>query len=339
MHPSTSRPASRSLTHNDYTVAIICPRGIELAPVKALLDQTHPSLPTHRSYNTYILGRMGHHNVVLVGMHDTGNPNAAMCATQLRYDFQKVKYTLLVGTGGGIPDARDDIRLGDVVVSSPGAIQFDAGKVLQGGRFQRTGVIDRAPDALLRAIEQLNQHTQHSGSNLPGIVSTVARGNYAYPGAQNDHLYRDDYQHDGGYTHRGGSCNNCDPRMIVRRQSRGSQAPQVHFGTIGSSYSIVADRRESLMLKRELQIKCVEMEASGLMAGFPCLVVRGISNYADSHKNNRWQLYAAATAAAYAKEVLMFLPPVSTRAAGYGRLTGKERSRATLGKERRLPYR
>jgi nucleoside phosphorylase len=50
------------------------------------------------------------------------------------------------------------------------------------------------------------------------------------------------------------------------------------------------------------------MEAAGLMNSFPCLVIRGICDYADSHKNDRWQRYAAATAAAYAKEFLGIVP-------------------------------
>src|ERR1700709_746877 len=55
-------------------------------------------------------------------------------------------------------------------------------------------------------------------------------------------------------------------------------------------------------------ILCFEMEAAGLMDHFPCLVVRGICDYADSHKNKQWQEYAAATAAAYAKEILSVIP-------------------------------
>jgi hypothetical protein len=50
------------------------------------------------------------------------------------------------------------------------------------------------------------------------------------------------------------------------------------------------------------------MEAAGLMDDFPCLVVRGICDYADSHKNKLWQGYAAAMAAAYAKELLSVIP-------------------------------
>jgi hypothetical protein len=60
-------------------------------------------------------------------------------------------------------------------------------------------------------------------------------------------------------------------------------------------------------LRRELDVLCFEMEAAGLMDQFPCLVIRGICDYADSHKNKRWQAYAAATAAAYAKEIVSII--------------------------------
>jgi nucleoside phosphorylase len=62
-------------------------------------------------------------------------------------------------------------------------------------------------------------------------------------------------------------------------------------------------------LANEHGIICFEMEAAGLMDHFPCLVIRGVSDYADSHKNKHWQGYAAATAAAYARELLLFIDP------------------------------
>ena len=46
------------------------------------------------------------------------------------------------------------------------------------------------------------------------------------------------------------------------------------------------------------------MKAAGLMDTFLCVVIRGICDYADSHKSKQWQEYAAAVAAAYAKELL-----------------------------------
>lgn len=61
-------------------------------------------------------------------------------------------------------------------------------------------------------------------------------------------------------------------------------------------------------------ILCIEMEAAGLMDGFPCLVIRGIGDYADSHKNKIWQPYAAAAAATYATELLCRIPPADVDA-------------------------
>jgi hypothetical protein len=54
---------------------------------------------------------------------------------------------------------------------------------------------------------------------------------------------------------------------------------------------------------------CVEIEAAGLMNDFPCIVIRGICDYADSGKEKTWQEYAAAVAAAYAKELLGCVQP------------------------------
>ena len=55
-------------------------------------------------------------------------------------------------------------------------------------------------------------------------------------------------------------------------------------------------------------VLCFEMEAAGLMGNFPCLVIRGVCDYADAQKSKRWQEYAAAVAAAYAKELLSVVP-------------------------------
>jgi hypothetical protein len=63
-------------------------------------------------------------------------------------------------------------------------------------------------------------------------------------------------------------------------------------------------------------ILCFEMEAASLMDQVPCLVMRGICDYSDSHKMKEWQGYAAATAAAYTKELLSVVPMVSSSNSG-----------------------
>jgi nucleoside phosphorylase len=62
-------------------------------------------------------------------------------------------------------------------------------------------------------------------------------------------------------------------------------------------------------LGAEMGVKCFEMEAAGLMNRFPCLVIRGICDYSDTHKNDEWQGYAAMVAAAYAKDLLGRIQP------------------------------
>ena len=53
------------------------------------------------------------------------------------------------------------------------------------------------------------------------------------------------------------------------------------------------------------------MEAAGVIDETRCLVIRGISDYSDSHKTGLWQNYAAATAAAFAKQFLFTIQPSS----------------------------
>ena len=83
---------------------------------------------------------------------------------------------------------------------------------------------------------------------------------------------------------------------------------RVHYGTILSGGTVVksAIYRDQLS-KLHHNALYSEMEAAGTIGSLPCLVIRGTSDYADSHKNDEWQGFAAATAAAYAREVLLRL--------------------------------
>jgi nucleoside phosphorylase len=95
---------------------------------------------------------------------------------------------------------------------------------------------------------------------------------------------------------------------LVVRSDRASSDPVIHYGVVGSSNAVIKDGMTRDDLKRKFGLICVEMEAAGLMDAFPGLVIRGICDYADSHKNKQWQPYAAAVAAAYFKELLLILP-------------------------------
>ncbi|KAK6544626.1 hypothetical protein TWF694_001315 [Orbilia ellipsospora] len=307
--------STESYTPEAYNIGIVCPMGVELVPILAILDREHPSLPSVGRRNKYTLGQIGHHNVVITVMPEIGNNAAAAVVTQLQNDFRSLRFTLLVGIGGGVPDLeKHDIRLGDVVVSKPnmefgGVVQFDRGKA-NIDSFERTGLLNKPPAVLMASLEELIARHKLKGNKMGENLSEMLRRypnlikeQYVDQGEENDTLFHHDYSHSHG-----SDCNGCQKDMIVRRIPRMSRSPKIHYGTIGSSNLVVKDAGKREKLRQELGIICVDMEAAGLVNEFPCLVIRGICDYADSHKAKRWQPYAAATAAAFTKELLSVVP-------------------------------
>jgi nucleoside phosphorylase len=126
---------------------------------------------------------------------------------------------------------------------------------------------------------------------------------FTYQGKQNDQLFEAEYDHRGNDS----TCENCDMSRLVHRATRSRDVPIVYYGLIASGNQVMRHGRTRDRLGGELNVLCFEMEAAGLMDNFPCLVIRGICDYADSHKNKQWQGYAAATAAGYAKELLSII--------------------------------
>ena len=133
---------------------------------------------------------------------------------------------------------------------------------------------------------------------------------YTYPGVDNDTLFQAGYKHEG----RSAVCVECLQSKSVARPRRQSIHPQIHYGTIASGNQVVKDSITRDYWGVTEGVLCFEMEAAGLMDSFSCLVIRGICDYADSHKNVRWQPYAAATAAAYAKDLLLEIAPTAVPA-------------------------
>lgn len=63
-------------------------------------------------------------------------------------------------------------------------------------------------------------------------------------------------------------------------------------------------------IRDEFGALCAGMMAAGLMNDFDYLGTRGVCDYADLHKTDAWQPYAAMTTAAYAKEFLEYISPI-----------------------------
>jgi nucleoside phosphorylase len=132
----------------------------------------------------------------------------------------------------------------------------------------------------------------------------MGKKGYTHPGRSTDKLFQADYRHVSGR-----SCAKCDPTKQSHRypENRPDDNPVIHYGVIATGSAVVKQAPTREEIRQKHRAICLEMEAAGLMNSFPCVVIRGISDYADSHKNDQWQPYAAAVAAACAKELLEYV--------------------------------
>ncbi|KAL2154664.1 hypothetical protein VTH82DRAFT_3340 [Thermothelomyces myriococcoides] len=177
--------------------------------------------------------------------------------------------------------------------------------------FKISSHLNKVDFGLLFAIQTLKIDHQLQQTRAMDRYMNAAMGrcnNPTYfnrPPAESDRLFQSDYPHPAGEP----NCENCSSDRIVGRRERAragatADAPMIWYGTIGTADHVLRFARQRDRLGREEGILCIDMEAGGVIETLPALVVRGVCDYADSHKNKEWQPYAALAAAAYAKELL-----------------------------------
>ncbi|KKP00157.1 hypothetical protein THAR02_07741 [Trichoderma harzianum] len=328
---------SKSLSHKDYSVGWICALPKERAAAHAMLDIEHEPLsqPNH-DHNTYTLGSIGKHNIVIACLPsgEIGNNAAANIVTQMINTFPSIKFGLMVGIGGGIPTR---VRLGDIVVSRPsgsfpGVVQWDLGKSEKLG-FKRTGALDRPPKALLTALAKLEAFHDMHDSQIPKYLKDMANkypklvGKYTWSPRLKDPMLEPDISEANASLLGSVFVMIFQILLALYRLLSGLQEPVekimpsmsdeksiygeprdigIHYGLIASGNQVVKDRiiRDRINQSLGGEVLCIEMEAAGLMNNFPCIIIRGICDYADEKKNKDWQEYAAALAAGFTKELL-----------------------------------
>ncbi|KAF4995252.1 hypothetical protein FDECE_12859 [Fusarium decemcellulare] len=325
-HRSTDQLSASMLAPVEYTVGWVCALVSENVAAAEFLDEEHspPQRRAENDTNTYTLGRIGQHNVVIavLPLGEYGTASAAGVAINMLRSYPSIKIGLMVGIGGGVPSLPDrDIRLGDIVVSCPenghsGVFQYDFGKTIQEKKFQHTRSLDQPPQALLTALAGLQMRHTRKGNGISKAVDQILNGNpklkrqFGRPSSDTDILF------ESKFTHAGGSCaSTCasDSANIVQRPERpleDDDDPEIHYGTIASGNQLMKDAviRDSIGEKEN--VLCFEMEAAGLMNRFPCVAIRGICDYSDSHKSKEWQGFAAMVAAAYARDLIDSMAPV-----------------------------
>ena len=306
-------------TRSDYTVAWICALPLELGAAKSMLDEVHPAIPqVHSDHNNYTLGKISGHNVVVTCLPSgvCGTVSASTVVSQMLSTFPEIRFGLMVGIGGGVPSTGVDIRLGDIVVSKPlnhsgGVVQYDYGKTLGDGKFRHNGSLNKPRLLLLTALSQMESDSLLRRCQVRNIIDAVqatfvSRQRYKRP--SDDWLFRATYDHPGGTP----NCSTCDQSYLVDRDPRETDMPDFHYGLIGSGDQVMKNTSIRDSIAQKLNLLCFEMEAAGFMDQLQPLVIRGICDYCDSHKNKKWQEYAALAAAAYAKVFLSVIPAPPT---------------------------
>lgn len=303
-----------------YTVGWICAITTELVAAQSFLDEEHDDTQSAATNdnNTYVRGKIGNHNVViaLLPHGEYGTASAAIVARDMVRSFPNVRIGLMVGIGGGVPSPKRDIRLGDVVVSrrsgdKGGVFQYDFGKTIQNQAFQETGFLNQPPTVLRTAVDVLIAQYEMNGHNLKDSIESALkkikrRKWYSRPSPATDRLYQSGFAHLSSEYRCSEGCGD-DPYQLVFRCERDEEDdyPAIHYGLIASANQVMKDAMVRDMLAAQKGVLCFDMEAAGLMNHFPCLVIRGICDYSDSHKNKEWQGFAAMAAAAYAKDLLL----------------------------------
>ncbi|KAF5245195.1 hypothetical protein FAUST_1850 [Fusarium austroamericanum] len=311
------------IDYDAYTVGWICAIRAELVAAQELLDEELEDIvptPEHDN-NNYTLGKIGEHHVVIAVLPrgQYGGTSAANAARDMIRTFPNVRIGFMVGIGGGIP-TQYDIRLGDIVVGSPtyrsgGLIQYDHGTTVQGQDMKLMGALNQPPLSVLTAINSLSSHHVRKGNNLNQTVEDVLSNNpnlvdegFQRPHDDTDKLYESSFIH----PRPGAKCSDVCPDSNLKSRSprtKGLGQPKIHYGLIASGSQLMEDAIARDRIAEKENVLCFEMEAAGLANQFPCVVIRGICDYSDSHRGRDWQGYAALVAAAYAKQLLLRIPP------------------------------
>lgn len=289
--------------YNDIKIGIITALPKECAAMKAMLQDVNECFfkekgAGHRFFIGKINSANGKTHKIALAQCGMGNNQAAIRATNMLSHFQSIESIIMVGIAGGIPSFQKGdncIRLGDIVVSQ-GVTQYDFIKE-KPDAFECRSKPPKPSAQLLEAIDIMK--TYEFEGNYPWhkyIDDFSCNTLFAKPPIDTDLLYDI-------------NDNLCEHMEDNTRTSY----PKVFMGGIASANVLLKNPVKRNELKQLYNVLAVEMEASGIAdatwnqsAGY--LVVRGICDYCDTHKNDLWQEYAALVAAAYTRAIIETLP-------------------------------
>jgi nucleoside phosphorylase len=318
------RPSDR----RGFEIAIICALTLEADAIEASFDHQwdYDGPPFDKEPgdpNAYCTGVIGRLNVVLAYMPGTGKVNAATVASNCRKSFPGIKLALVVGICSAVPfnPTKDEIVLGDVIISN-GVIQHDFRRQLPDHFVRKDTLLDslgRTNQEVREVLAKLKrlQHRRQLSTKISDYLNALRQDrdlHAEYPGSTEDRLFKASYRHADDQK----SCEQigCNGDLVSRTRlavAEVSPTPAIHIGLMASGHVVMKSGEDRDRIAAAEGIIAFEMGVAGVWDSFPCVIIKGACDYADSHKSNVWQRYAAATAAACAKAFLSFWVPSSTQ--------------------------
>ncbi|UPK98029.1 hypothetical protein LCI18_008964 [Fusarium solani-melongenae] len=336
-------PASR----NDFEIAIVCALPLEYDAVSHLVDEFWDDERYGRAAGDpyeYTTGRIGPFNIVIALLSGMGKVNATSATACLRFSFPSLELVLVTGICGGVPQTRSgrELFLGDVVISNT-IVQYDLGRRFP-TKFKTKDTLSESLGRPARHVRNLiarletrrglQRLEQQAAINLEKLQSRQSDGyeaaKYDFPGTDADHLYPTSHLHKH---HLAGLCSTCNhgpgamcdtsfklscrelgcdlqqpiPRTRFQYNER-LRVPRVSIGRLGSGDTVLRSGEDRDRIAAEHDLIAFEMEGAGVWDEIPSIVVKGICDYADSHKNKDWQQFAAATAASVTRALVEKYP-------------------------------
>ena len=363
-------------SRDDFKFAIICGLIAEYDAVLGVLDllwdEGSDLGKANNDTNTYKVGMIGKHNVVVVKVPDMGKIAAASVTANFKTSYPEVKLGLVVGICGGVPiiptdEGPADVIIGDIMIST-GVIQYDYGQQHTNEVSMKDTLEDNLgrPNPEIRAfLETIKSQQdrkdlkQNTNRHLAKLLSDFEKKNYTgwkYPGVAKDVLYPPTYRHKH---HEPGACPictlchndndkickdalklpcadvKCDITQQVDRKrlrefkedvaNEGSEESsaskehpleegklnrlirprfEIYFGRIASGDLVMKSSRHRDNIASDHKVIAFEMEGAGIWDNFPTIIIKGVCDYADSHKGHEFRKFSAASAAACMKAIL-----------------------------------
>jgi len=315
------------------TIAVVTLLYAEKLAVDIMLDYkvTYVRYKTEGEGTVYTIGSIGRHRIVTtklsrIGYGEDAKTAAGNTVTRLLGTFGQVEYVILVGVGGGVPnfdDSRQDVRIGDIVVSKPGQsrgplyVACTAVDRDKEGQFNFSTRSWSAREDILERVAQNIMDTQTKDTSRPPGWDTYLKHaldelegheiRFYRPPPETDKIYK--YLDDGNreeVPH--------PPELPGSARTYFPDTPVVHHGIVGAGRTLVKYPTVRQAFVTHTGVKVVDSGFQAVMDSIEgnrkdsVMVIRGVSDYYDGTRKKEWQPFASLAAAAYMKEMILKMP-------------------------------